>query len=94
MVLKITNFVRKEERIRHELVVDREKPLEAANNNTEYVFLRKVVHQGVSIENALAHLYYVQIMVAEGHTVPHHRAVARLSRLSVSVFANNVLESV
>ena len=53
-----------------------------------------MVHQGVSIENALPHLDDVEIMVSQGHTVPQDGPVTWLSGLTVAILSNNILYSV
>jgi len=44
MMLKVPNFIWQQKGIRHELIINREKPLKSANNDTKYVFLSEVVH--------------------------------------------------
>ena len=53
-----------------------------------------MVHQGISVENALTHLDDVQVMVSQGHSVPEKSSVARLRGLSVSILADHVLHCV
>jgi len=53
-----------------------------------------VVHQRISIENALAHLDDVEVVISQGHAVPQDGAVSRLICLFVSVFANDILNRV
>lgn len=44
VVLKVPNFVRQQETVRHKLIIDWEEPLQPTYNNTEYILLSKVVH--------------------------------------------------
>jgi len=53
-----------------------------------------VVHQRIPIENALAHLDDVEVVISQGHAVPQDGAVSRLICLFVSVFANDILNCV
>lgn len=94
VVFEVPHLVWQQERVGHELVINWEKPLEPAYDDAEYVFLRKVIHQGVPIELAFAHLDDVQIVVSEGHTVPQNRPISGLIGLSVPVLANHILQSV
>lgn len=94
MMLEVSDFIRKEEAVRHELVVNWEEPLEAADDDAENVLLGEMVHQGIPVEDALAHFYDVKVVVSERHTVPENGAVARLGRFSVSILANDILHGV
>lgn len=53
-----------------------------------------MVHQGVSVKNAFAHLDDVEVMVSQRHTVPKQASVPWLCGLSVSVLADDVLHCV
>ena len=53
-----------------------------------------MVHEWIPVENALAHLYDVKVVVSERHSVPEHRAVSWLVGLPVPVLANDVLDGV
>lgn len=53
-----------------------------------------MVHERISVEDALPHLDYVQVVVAKGHAVPQNGPVSWLRRLPVAVLANNILYSV
>lgn len=94
MMLEVSDFVRKEEAVRHELIVNWEEPLEAANDDAENVLLGEMVHQRIPVEDAFTHLYDVKVMVSERHAIPENGAVARLGRFSISIFANDILHGV
>lgn len=94
MVFEVSHFVRQQEGVRHELVVDWKESLQARDDHAEDVLLCEVVHQRVSVENALAHLDDVEVVVAKSHPVPKQSSIARLSGFSISVLTNDVLESI
>ena len=64
MMLKISDLVGQQKRIRHELVINREKSLQSTYNHTKDVFLGKVIHQWVPIECTFPHLDDIKIMVS------------------------------
>jgi hypothetical protein len=70
MVLEVTEFIWQQEGIWHEFIVNGKETLEATDDHTENVFLSKVVHQRVPVENTLGHFYYVEVMVSQSHPVP------------------------
>lgn len=94
MMLEIPYLVREEETVRHELVVNREEALEATDYYAEDVLFCKVIHEWVPVKYTFPHFNYVEIVVTERHAVPEEAAVARLVRLAVSVFADDVLDRV
>lgn len=94
MVLKISDLIRQKKRVRHEFVIDWEESLKPTDDDAEYILFSKVVHQRISIENALAHLDDVEVVISQGHAVPQDGAVSRLICLFVSVFANDILNRV
>jgi len=94
MVLKISDLIRQKKRVRHEFVIDWEESLKPTDDDAEYILFSKVVHQRIPIENALAHLDDVEVVISQGHAVPQDGAVSRLICLLVSVFANNILNCV
>lgn len=94
MVLKVSYLVGQQEGVWHELVVKGKEPLQSAYYYTKNIFLSKVVHEWISVENAFAHFDYVKIVVSEGHSVPQQRAIAWLRGLSVAIFTNYVLQCV
>ena len=94
MMLKVSDFIRKEEAVRHELIVNWKEPLEAANDDAENVLLGEMIHQGIPVEDTFTHFYDVKVMVSECHTIPENSAIARLGRFSVSIFANDILHGV
>ena len=53
-----------------------------------------MVHQRVTVENTLAHLDNVQIMITQRHAVPKDRAVAGLVSLAVAILSDDVLHRV
>ena len=93
-MLEVADLVGQQEAVRHELVVNWEEALQSADDHTEDVLLGEVVHQRVAVEDALAHLDDVEVVVSEGHAVPEHRAVSRLVCLTVAVLADDVLDGV
>lgn len=94
MVFEVSDLVRQQETVWHELVVNWEKPLQTANNHAEYVFLCEVVHQRVPVEDAPPHFYDIQVVVAQSHAVPQNRAISWLVGFSVSVFSDYILNGV
>lgn len=70
MVLKVSDFIWKQKAVRHEFVIDGEESLQSADNDTENIFLGKMVHQWVPIKDALPHLDYIEVMVSKSHAVP------------------------
>jgi len=64
VVLEIAHLVGEQEGIRHKLVINGEEALEPGDDDTENVLFCEVIHQRIPIEDALAHLYYVQVVVA------------------------------
>jgi hypothetical protein len=91
MVLEVPDFIGEEKRVRHELIIDREESLQSTDNNTEDVFLCKMVHERVSIEGTLAHFDYIKVMVAQGHSIPQYRPITWLIGFTISVFAYHIL---
>ena len=94
MVLKISDLIRKKKRVRHEFVIDWEESLKPTDDDAEYVLFSKVVHQRVPIENALAHLDDVEVVISQGHAIPQDGSIPRLICLFVSILANNILNCV
>ena len=62
-MLEVTHLIRQQETVRHELVIDWEEPLKPAYDHTKDILLGEVIHQWVSIEDTLAHLDNVEIVV-------------------------------
>ena len=93
-MLEVPNLVGKQEAIRHKLVIDGKESLQATDYDAEDVLLGEVVHQRVTVENTLAHLDDVQIVVAQRHAVPKDCAVAGLVSLPVAILSDDVLHRV
>ena len=69
---EIPHFVWQQERIWHELIVVGEEPLQPGDDDTENVFLGKMVHERVSVEQAsLIFLKRLQIVVSDSHAEPN-----------------------
>ena len=94
MVFEVTYLVRKQEGIRHELVINREESLQPTDDYTEDVLLRKMIHQRITIEKTLSHFDNVKVVVSESHAIPQECSIAWLVCFSVAVLANDVLDSV
>lgn len=94
VLLEVSDLVRQQEGVGHELVVNGEESLESTDDDAEDVLLGEVVHQRVPVEDALGHLYDVQVVVSKGHAVPQQVAIARLGGLAIAIFANHVLHGV
>lgn len=91
MMLKISHLIRKQKRIGHEFVINREKPLQPTYNNTKDVLFGKMVHEWVPIERTFSHFDYVEVVISERHSIPQQSSVSWLIRFTISVFANDVL---
>ena len=76
VAFKVARFIRQQKWIRHEFELDREKPLQPADDHAKYVLLGKMVHQGISIENALViGPNDVQVLISQSHAIPQDRAL-------------------
>ena len=69
-MLKVTDFIWQQKTVWHEFVIDWEESLQSADDDAKYVFLCKVVHQWIPIEDTFTHFNDVQIVVPQCHTVP------------------------
>lgn len=95
MKFEITELIGQQERVRHKFVIDGEESLQPANDDAEYVFLGKVVHQRISIEDAdVVILDHIQIVVPQRQSIPEHTAFAISSTFSITIFAYYVLQGV
>jgi hypothetical protein len=52
------------------------------------------VHQGISVDHCLPHFDYVDVVVAQGESIPHKVAILRAIRLSVTVLVHHVLNRI
>lgn len=64
MVLEISNFIRKQETVWHEFIVYRKESLQSADYHTENIFLGKVIHQWISVEDAFSHFYDIEVVIS------------------------------
>ena len=65
-LLEVPHLICEQEGIGHKLVIKREKPLQSRDDYTENVFLCKVVHEGISVEQIVwVCLDHVKVYVPE-----------------------------
>lgn len=94
MVLEIPYFVREQEAVRHEFIINWEESLESTDNYAKNILFCKMVHQWIPVENALPHFDYVEVVISQGHAVPEQAAIARLVGFPVPILANDILNCV
>jgi hypothetical protein len=94
MVLKISDLIRKKKRVWHEFVIDWEESLKPTDDDAEYILFCKMIHQRISIENALTHLDDVKVVISQSHAIPQDRSISWLICLFVPILANDILNCV
>ena len=94
VLLQVFDLVRQQKGVWHETVVDWKETLQTADDDTEDVLLSEVVHERVAIDQGSFHLDKFDVVVAQGQPVVEDVAFCLVSRFSVAVLTNDVLDGV
>lgn len=92
--VKVLDLIRQQKGVWHELVLLREESLESADYNAENIFLCKMIHEWVSINNGLSHSYQINVMISQSHTIPVYVAFTAHCTLPKTILVNYVLYSI